>query len=142
MQYKRVDDGLWVVVLKKGERIIEELRGFIEKENINSGYFNAIGAVSSVKLGHYNLQKGEYTTREFERPMEIVSLMGNVTTAEEERVVHGHILVGTEEMFVYGGHLKEATVAATCEIILREFKEKVSRRYDSEIRLNLIALEK
>ncbi len=141
MQYKRVDDGLWVIVLKKGEKIIEELRGFIEREKINSGCFNAIGAVSTVELGHYDLKRGDYTTRKFERPLEIVSLMGNVTTTGEERVVHGHILVGTGEMFVYGGHLKEATVAATCEIILREFKVGVSRKYDKEIQLNLIDLE-
>jgi len=141
MQYKKVDDRQWVVVLKREERIIEKLTDFLNREGIQSGYFNAIGAVSAVELGHYNLQKGEYTTREFERPMEIVSLMGNITTTGGERVVHGHIVVGTPEMFIYGGHLKEATVAATCEIILREFKEEVSRRYDRKTKLNLIDLE-
>jgi len=141
MQYKKVDDGLWVIVLKRGERIIEMLSDFLNRENFNSGYFNAIGAISSVELGHYNLQKGEYTTKRIDSPLEIVSLIGNVTSKGEERVVHGHIVVGTQEMFLYGGHLKEATVAATCEIILREFKEKVSRKYDSEIQLNLIASE-
>ncbi len=141
MQYKKVDDGLWVVVLKKGERIVEALRDFVEKEGINSGYFNAIGAVSAVELGHYDLERGDYTTRKLETPLEIGSLMGNVTTTGEEKVVHGHIVVGTEGMLLYGGHLREATVAATCEIVFREFKERVSRRYDSEIRLNLIAPE-
>lgn len=141
MQYKKVDDGLWIIVLKRGERIIEKLTEFISKININSGYFNAIGAISSVELGHYNLQKGEYTTKRIDSPLEIVSLMGNVTSKGKEKVIHGHIVVGNEGMQLHGGHLKEATVAATCEIILREFKEKVSRKYDSEIQLNLIALE-
>lgn len=141
MQYRKVDTGLWMIVLKRGERIIEKLTEFISRENIKSGYFNAIGAIGSVELGHYNEQKGEYTTKRIDSPLEIVSLMGNVTSRGEEKVIHGHIAVGTAQMELYGGHLKEATVAATCEIILREFKEKVSRKYDSEIQLNLIALE-
>jgi len=141
MQYKKVDEQLWVVVLKRGERVIEKLTDFIEREGIQSGYFNAIGAVSAVELGHYNLQKGEYTTKEIDSPLEIVSLMGNVSTKGEERFIHGHIVVGTDEMQLFGGHLKEATVAATCEVVFRGFREKLGREYDSNIKLHLLAPE-
>jgi predicted DNA-binding protein with PD1-like motif len=44
MEYKKID-GTWVIVLKKGDKIIEKLSDFVEAENIMSGYFRAIGAV-------------------------------------------------------------------------------------------------
>ena len=141
MQYKRVDERQWVVVLKRGERIMEKLTDFINREGIQAGYFNAIGAVSAVELGHYNLGKGEYTTKQIDSPLEIVSLMGNVSTKGEEKIIHGHIVVGTDEMQLFGGHLKEATVAATCEIMFKEFQEKVKREYDGDIKLHLLAPE-
>jgi len=138
LQYKKVEDSLWVIVLKRGEKIIEKLLEFINKENIKSGYFNAIGAISSVELGHYNLEKKKYTTRVMDSPLEIVSLLGNVAVKEKELIIHAHIVVGTEKMELYGGHLKEATVAVTCEVMFNELKQIVKREYDSETGLNLI----
>jgi hypothetical protein len=135
MEYRKIDN-VWVIVLKKGERIIEKLREFVKEKKIKSGYFNAIGAVSSVELAHYNLKERKYTTRLINSPLEIVSLIGNVTEAKS---IHAHIALGTDEMELYGGHLKEAVVAATCEIIFYEFSEMVNRKYNKEIGLNLIS---
>ena len=137
MKYKKLN-GSWVIVLKRNEMIIESLKEFVKKNNIKSGYFNAIGAVSSVELGHFNLEKGGYTTKSFNQPLEIVSLMGNVSKKGKEIIIHSHIVLGTYQMEVLGGHLKEATISATCEIILHEFEETLERKYDEDTRLNLI----
>ena len=139
MKYKKIN-GSWVIVLKSNEKIIESLKEFIKKNNIKSGYFNAVGAISSVELAHYNLEKKKYTTKLINQPLEIVSLMGNLTMKENERIIHAHIVVGTDKMELYGGHLKEATVAATCEIVLNEFKETIKKEYDKDTGLNLMRL--
>lgn len=140
MKYKKINDS-WVVVFRKGERIIEKLTEFIKTENIRSGYFNAIGAVSSVELAHYNLEKKRYSSKLINKPLEIVSLMGNVAVKGEEIIVHAHVVVGTNQMELYGGHLKEATVAATLEIIFNEFKGTLNKKYDEDTGLNLMELE-
>jgi len=140
MKYKKIN-GSWVIVLRKDEKIIEKLTEFIKTENIRSGYFNAIGAVSSVELAHYNLEKKSYSSKLINRPLEIVSLMGNFTVKGEEIIVHAHIVVGTNQMELYGGHLKEATVAATLEVIFNEFKEVINKEYDKDTGLNLMELE-
>jgi len=140
MKYKKIN-GSWVIVLKKNEKIIKSLKEFVKERNIKSGYFNAIGAVSSVELAHYNLEKKKYTAKPINQPLEIVSLMGNITMKGNKRIIHGHIVVGTDKMKLYGGHLKEATVAATCEIIFNEFEEIVEKKYDENSGLNLMKVK-
>jgi len=140
MKYKKINDS-WVIVLRKGDKIIEKLTEFVKTENIKSGFFNAIGAVSSVELAHYSLEKKRYSSKLINKPLEIVSLMGNVAVKEKEIIVHAHIVVGTNKMELYGGHLKEATVAATLEVIFIEFKEMISKKYDEDTGLNLMELE-
>ena len=139
MKYKKVN-GSWVIVLKNGAKIIERLREFVKQEGIRSGYFNAIGAVNFVELAHYNLGKKRYSSKSISKSLEIVSLIGNIAVKEEEIVIHAHIVVGTDKMELYGGHLKEATVTATCEIIFNEFREEINRDYDDNTGLNLIKL--
>ena len=140
MEYKKIN-GSWVIVLRKGERIIKKLTEFIEAEDIKSGYLNAIGAVSEVELGHYNLEKKRYSTTQLNQPLEVVSLMGNVTMKGDEKIIHCHIVIGTNEMSLYGGHLKEATVAATCEIIFNELEEVIHKEQDEDTGLNLIEMK-
>jgi len=41
-------------------------------------------------------------------------------------------------MHLFGGHLKEATVSVTCEIIFHEFKTRITRAPDQAAGLNLI----
>jgi predicted DNA-binding protein with PD1-like motif len=53
MEYKKISDS-WFIVLRRGEKIIENLREFVEKESILSGNIDAIDAVNSIELGHYN----------------------------------------------------------------------------------------
>ena len=137
MEYKKIN-GSWVIVLRRNEKVIESLKKFVGKNDIKSGYFNAVGAVSSVVLAHYNLEKKKYTTKSINKPLEIVSLMGNIAMKGTEKIIHGHIVVGTDKMELYGGHLKEATVAATCEIILNEFKETIEKHYDEDTGINLM----
>ena len=140
MEYKKIN-GSWVIVLRKGEKIIEKLTEFVEKENIRSGYLNAIGAVSSVELAHFSLDKKKYSSQVIDEPLEVVSLMGNVAVKGDEKIIHCHIAVGTNEMKLYGGHLKEATVSATCEIIFNEFQDPIMKKEDPETGLNLINFE-
>ena len=140
MKYKKTDN-CWVIVLEKGERIIEKLGEFVETNGVKSGHLHAIGAVSEVELAHFSLEKKKYTTRKLSQALEIVSLMGNVTLKGNEKIIHLHIVVGTNEMTLSGGHLIEATVGVTCEIIFHELKEAIYKEQDENTGLNLIKIK-
>jgi len=137
MKYKKIDN-TWVIILAKGDKIIEKLKEFVAKENIAGGHFTAIGAISHVEMAHYSLELKKYHYKTLSGALEIVGLIGNVSFTDNEAVVHSHISVGNEDMQVCGGHLKEALVSATCEIVFTEGKAKFNRKYNEEIGLNLI----
>lgn len=133
MKNKEVGDRLFIR-LERGEEIVSELEQVLEDEGIHAGSFQAIGAVSKATLGHYSLESKEYREKELNQPLEIVSLQGTVTGEG----VHPHACLGTKDMETYGGHLVEAVVAATCEIIVTPEPGSLDRYHDDEIGLDLL----
>ena len=127
-----------MLILSKGEKVVEQLSAFCREENILSGCFNAIGAISQVEMAHFDPIKKHYSYRQMSGALEIVSLIGNFSRKDNEVVVHSHISISAEDMLCYGGHLKEATVAVTCEITLTDFKSNITRYFDNDTGLNLI----
>lgn len=157
MKYHKSYDHL-LVVLSKGENIIEKLSEVCRNENILSGFFNGIGAVSQVEMAHFDPVKKQYSYKQMSGlpadlpakalaqagasaqvgALEIVSLTGNITRKDGEVVIHSHISVSAEDMLCYGGHLKEAVVGPTCEITLTDLKVTILRTPDKDTGLNLI----
>jgi predicted DNA-binding protein with PD1-like motif len=137
VEYKKFN-GTWILVLKKGDRIIEKLSEFIDTEQIKSGYMYGIGAVSSVEIAHYDLAEKKYSSKTFEEPLELLSLLGNVAFKDNEKIVHCHIILGRDDMSLFGGHLVEGTIGVTCEIVFNELDGQIPKKEDPEIGLNLI----
>lgn len=137
MKYHKNYDHL-VIILAKGEKIIEKVTEACRAENILSGYFNGIGALNQAEIGHFDPVKKNYTYKQMTGALEIVSLMGNIMRQDDEIIVHSHISVSGEDMLCYGGHLKEATVSVTCEITMTDLKTTILRAFNKEIGLNLI----
>ncbi|HLD36871.1 MAG TPA: PPC domain-containing DNA-binding protein [Planctomycetota bacterium] len=137
MKYHKSYDHL-LIVMSKGDKIIEKLSEVCRNENILSGFFNGIGAVSQVEMAHFDTVKKQYSYKQMSGALEIVSLTGNITRKDGEVVVHSHISVSAEDMLCYGGHLKEAVVGPTCEITLTDLKTTILRTLDKDTGLNLI----
>lgn len=130
----------WIIVLARGEKIITSLIEFCNKKKIKSGAFNAIGAINEVEIAHFSPTTRKYHSKQMAGALEIVSLMGNITRLDKDNsvVIHSHISVSAEDLLCYGGHLKEATVAVTCEINITDLKTTILRTNDKEFGLNLI----
>ena len=120
MKSKKINGG-YIIKLEKDEKIIESLTKFLEEKQIKNGFFVGLGALSKVELALYRLKDKKYFFKEFEEALEISSLHGNVFLKEGKPFIHVHIVVSDENMITKGGHLKEAIVSATCEIIFIEF---------------------
>ncbi|MCF7890425.1 DNA-binding protein [Candidatus Bipolaricaulota bacterium] len=133
MKYKMIGDKLFVR-LEEGEEIVSKLEQVLEDEGIHAGSFQGIGAVSKATLGHYSLKSKDYSEQELNQPLEIVSLQGTVSGEG----VHPHACLGTKDMETYGGHLVEAVVAATCEVIVKPEPGSLDRYHDEEIGLDLL----
>ena len=138
MEYRKFDD-TYVVRLNRGEEVIEELKKLCKEEDIKLAEITGLGASNLVEIGVFNPGTKEYNTKVFEGMFEITSLVGNATRKDGEVYLHIHINFGDENGAVLGGHLVQAKISATSEIIVREIPGEVGRALSEEIGLNLLS---
>ena len=117
MEFRKFGD-TYVVRLDRGEEIIASLTELCAKENIVLGSIEGLGAADHVVVGLYNVGKKEYHKTEFNGPMEITALTGNVSRKDGEVYLHIHINLCDEQMRLLGGHLNECRISATCELFV------------------------
>jgi len=142
MQSKKVADNKYLLRLERGEEINQTIKIFCEQSGIKAGYFLGIGALSSAVLVSYDLNKKEYLQQEINEPCEIAQMFGDISTFENDLVLHTHATLGTlpPAIRTMAGHLKQGVVSATCEVVLTAWEGEIKRYADSEIGLNLLDL--
>lgn len=141
MKFTSVDDN-YILRLERGERLLETLKQFLKRKEINSGTIEGIGTCDEVILGFYHLESKEYEWRTICDALEIVSLTGNITIFDGEPFVHMHGVVSDSTFRTFGGHFKDALVGATCEIVIRPFGGvKLGRNFDEATGLKLLSCE-
>ena len=129
-----------VLVFDKGDEVIAGLTRFASEQGITAAHFTAIGAFSDVTLGFLDPETKEYEPIELDEQVEAVSLVGDVSLERDEPRVHAHVVVGKRDGSAHGGHLLEAHVWPTLEVVLTESPAHLRRRVDPETGLPLIAL--
>ncbi len=136
MKY-RLENKKVLVVLEKGEEIFESLYEIIKKLDIKFGWINGIGAASNIILGAYPSSTKEYIKKKFKGEFELASIMGNITTKDDNPFIHIHATISDEECNAFAGHLFTATVSVTCEIILNISNKSIVRKECNEVGLYL-----
>ena len=128
----------YVIRIDKGEEICAKLKEVAQKEkNIKLAYLTGIGAAGKVTAGVFDTKEKVFKGHTWEGDLEIVSIGGNINTMNGETYTHFHISVADEAGNVYGGHLTEAVISGTGELVLTEIEGTVDRKFDEEIGLNL-----
>lgn len=136
MKYRR--DGSRVFVrLEKGDSVHASLTGLMEAEGVRGGFFNALGAISDVELGYYNLERKDYDRREFPGEFELASANGSLSLLEGKPHVHLHAVISDRECRAFGGHVFRATAAATVEVLIHLSEKPIERTPDEETGLAL-----
>jgi predicted DNA-binding protein with PD1-like motif len=136
------DEGeTYVLVFDKGDEVMESLDRFASEHQLTAGHFTAIGAFSDVTLGFLDPETREYEPIRIDEQVEALSLVGDISLEDGDPRVHAHVVVGKRDGQAYGGHLLEAHVWPTLEVVLTESPAHLRRRIDPETGLPLIALE-
>lgn len=131
-------DKIFTGRLRRGSDLLEAVTEICVREKIRLGRVEAIGAVQKARIGFYNQKTRAYEFLEFSRPMEITSLMGNISIKDEKPFVHAHVNLADDKGRVFGGHLAPGTVVFACEIIMEAFDGPVFERiFDEETGLAL-----
>lgn len=134
MDYRRSKDTLYIRV-DKGESLTDTIKHVCEREGIQAGHFQGIGACDRVVLGTYIPEKNDFVEHTLTGMLEMVSLMGNVTLNDRNEVfLHSHAMFSYLDaqggIVTTGGHLLSARVSYTGEIILRPAEERIGRMID------------
>lgn len=132
-------DKTFTLVFDKGDEVMAELLAFVRTENISSAHFNALGAFSDVTFGFFERERKDYKRIKIAEPVEVMSFVGNVATTESgETKIHVHVVVGKSDGSAHGGHLFEARVWPTLEMIFIQTPERLLRKIDDQTNLALI----
>jgi len=123
--------------IKLGEELVSALTSFCQKKKIEKGIVVGIGALKKAKFGYFDQRKKKFFQLEKKGPLEIVSLLGNISLKEKKSFLHIHIALADKKGNVFGGHLIEGIVFAGEMKILEIEGEKIERAFDSETGLFL-----
>ena len=90
-------------------------------------------------LGWYDIEKQEYVKIPIREQVEVLACVGNVALDKGQPKVHAHLVVGKREGTAHGGHLLQAVVRPTLEVMLFESPAELRRRMDPASGLCLIS---
>jgi predicted DNA-binding protein with PD1-like motif len=131
----------FALIFQTGDEVMSQLKGFARDGRLSGAHFTAIGAFQEVMIGYFDWSRKDYKRIHFREQVEVVSLIGDVSEgADGKPNVHAHVVLVRSDGTALGGHLLEARVRPTLEVILVESPEHLSRKYDPESGLALINL--
>jgi predicted DNA-binding protein with PD1-like motif len=131
----------YALIFVTGDEVMGNLKAFARDHRIGGGHFTAIGAFRDVMLGYFDWDRKDYQRIPVREQVEVLSLVGDIAEGEAgEPKVHAHVVLGNAHGAALGGHLLEAHVRPTLEVMLVESPEHLRRRHDPETGLALIRL--
>src|SRR5262245_7440851 len=107
----------YALVFDKGDEVMAGLSDFAKRERLSGSHFTAIGALSGVTLGYFDRARKDYKKIPIEEQVEVLALVGDIALDQGEPKVHAHIVIGKADGSAYGGHLIDARVWPTLEVI-------------------------
>ena len=128
----------WALIFDKGDEPVAGLTAFAKAQKLGAAHFTAIGAFSDVTLGYFDRAKRDYKKIPLHEQVEVLSLLGDIALDNGEPKVHAHVVVGRADGEARGGHLLEAHVWPTLEVVLVESPRHLRKRHDPETGLALI----
>ncbi|MGD0511890.1 MAG: PPC domain-containing DNA-binding protein [Terriglobales bacterium] len=143
MRWKQIEDEprTFALIFDTGDEIAGVLQQFAKHQGLGGSSFKAIGALSYAKLGWFNLKTKKYDPAcVLDEQVELLSLIGDIALNDEKPQVHAHVVVGRSDGTAHGGHLLEARVRPTCELILTESPTHLQKKFDPKIGIALIQI--
>ncbi|WP_031515789.1 PPC domain-containing DNA-binding protein [Desulfofalx alkaliphila] len=137
MEYQKFGNK-YVLRLDKGDEVIESIKAVCRQNAIKLGTVTGIGAINKAVIGIFESGTKKYHSKEVTGDMEIASLTGNISEMNGEVYLHLHITLTDSTYKAFGGHLNQAVISCTGEIVLDVIEGQVDRAFSEEIGLNLI----
>jgi len=128
----------YLLVFHTGQHVMKGLLAFARKHDLVAGHVTGIGAISDAVIGYFDPQANKYLQNRQDEQAELLSLTGNLALNDNAPFFHVHVALGLRDGSARGGHLFEATVRPTVELVLTTSPRPVRREVDRETGLPLL----
>ena len=126
------------LIFEKGDEVMSTLQRFAKDHNLNASRFSAIGALQGAVLGYFAWERKDYERIPVNEQVEVLSLNGDIALDGDQPKVHAHAVLGRRDGSTVGGHVLEATVRPTLEVLLIESPGYLRKTCDKDSGLALI----
>lgn len=126
------------LVFETGEDPVAGLERYAAEHGLDASRFTAIGAFSEAVLGYFDWEKKDYERIEVREQVEVLALTGDIALQEGKPRIHAHVVLGRRDGSARGGHLLQAKVRPTLELVLTESPTYLRRQFDPASGLALI----
>jgi uncharacterized protein len=131
----------FAVILVTGDEAVGCLKAFATTERLGGAQVTAIGALSRAKLAYFDWDTKAYHLIEVSEQVEVASLVGDIAQGPDGRPsIHVHAVLGRRDGAALAGHIEEAHMRPTLEIIVTEMPAHLCKAKDAESGLALIKL--
>ena len=122
--------------VKPKQELFSAIMQYCRENNITSGIvIGIIGSVEKARLNFIAQLPGKYIGADYTGPLEIVCAQGSIAVKDNEVIIHIHVQLSGHDV-CSGGHLAEAIIFSTAEVIIGELNYPLHRQYDSYTGLN------
>jgi predicted DNA-binding protein with PD1-like motif len=129
------------LIFDAGDEVISELEEFAREQGIDAAHFTAIGAFERATLGYFSWEQKDYVRIPVQEQVEVLTLAGDIAVKDGKPKVHAHVVLGRRDGSAVGGHLLQARVRPTLELMLIESPSYLKRVHDSQTGLALIRID-
>jgi predicted DNA-binding protein with PD1-like motif len=132
------DNSTFVLVFDPGDEIVKTLLDFSRQEKITAARISAVGAISRAVIGYFDREKKEYKRNPVNEQVEVASLTGTIAVQDGETKLHAHCVLGRRDGSALAGHLLQAHVWPTLELVLVTYPDTLRRQKDPDTGLALL----
>ncbi len=143
MNYRLLDERdsrrTYAVALQIGESVMSTLTALARELSLVGSSVAGIGGFQSATLGYFDWERTSFVENRVDEQVELLSFQGNIAAGEDGGPkIHAHVVLGRFDATTRGGHLVEAIVRPTMELIITESPEHLHRFHDKETGLVLL----
>jgi uncharacterized protein len=131
----------FVAIMDTGDEVMACLKGLASDQGLAAAQITAIGAFSDATVAYFDWDTKKYLEIPVKEQVEVASLNGDIGIDEAGKpALHIHLVLGRRDGSAVAGHLTQAHVRPTLEVIVTESPAHLRRRKDAETGLNLIRM--
>jgi predicted DNA-binding protein with PD1-like motif len=128
----------YAVIFSKGDEAFSGLTDFARQYKVTSAHFTAIGALNGAELAWFDPARKMYKQIPVNGQVEVLSMVGDIALYKGKPAVHTHMVVGFPDGSTRGGHVLQAHVNPTLEVMVTVEPNAMHKRLDPDTDLTLI----